>query len=138
MEANGEELKEDKRIFALPVLAAKRMLEAGGQAEKRGKYSLELLDLTEARKLGSEKTWSLKRFVYRILQIGKKDIDPKVREAWKMQFRPISEVVKDIHLRDAREEGKFDVARLMLADGFPPETVRKYTGLDESSILSLR
>jgi hypothetical protein len=154
MEANGEELKEDKRIFALPVLAAKRMLEAGGHAEKRGKYSLELLDLTEARKLGSEKTWSLKRFVYRILQVGKDDIDPKVREAWKMQFRPISEVVRDIHLRDAREEGmeagmekgmekgrekgKFEVARSMLADGFPAETVRKYTGLDESSILSLR
>jgi predicted transposase/invertase (TIGR01784 family) len=149
MEANGEELKEDKRIFALPVLAAKRMLEAGGQAEKRGKYSLELLELIEARNLSSEKTWSLKRFVYRILQIGKEDIDPKVREAWKMQFRPISEVVKDMHIRDAREEGmeagmekgreegKFEVARLMLARKMSVSDIIDITGLNEKDILSL-
>jgi predicted transposase/invertase (TIGR01784 family) len=83
-----------------------------------------------------------------------------------MQFRPIDEVVKDIHIRDAREygmkegmkegmkigmeegmkksiekgkiEGMFDVARSMLSDGFSAETIRKYTGLDENSILSLR
>jgi hypothetical protein len=60
-----EELKRDKRPFALPILAGKRMLEAGGRAEKRGEYSLELLDLTEARRMDSEKTWSLKKFVYR-------------------------------------------------------------------------
>ncbi|MDR1514176.1 MAG: hypothetical protein LBS45_00640 [Synergistaceae bacterium] len=33
------------------------------------------------------------------------------------------------------EKGKFEVARSMLADGLPAETIRKYTGLDESSIL---
>jgi hypothetical protein len=36
------------------------------------------------------------------------------------------------------EEGKFEVARSMLADGLPAEIVRKYTGLDESAIISLR
>jgi hypothetical protein len=36
-----------------------------------------------------------------------------------------------------KAEGKFEVARTMLADGLPAETIRKYTGLDESSILSL-
>jgi predicted transposase/invertase (TIGR01784 family) len=59
-------------------------------------------------------------------------------------------VVRDIHIRDAREysmeqgmeygmeKGKIEVARSMLADGLPAEAIRKYTGLDESSILSLR
>jgi predicted transposase/invertase (TIGR01784 family) len=63
-----------------------------------------------------------------------------------MRFRPIDEVVREIHIRDAEEygraegkaEGKFEVARSMLADGLPAETIKKYTGLDESSILSLR
>jgi predicted transposase/invertase (TIGR01784 family) len=104
--------------------------------------------------------------VYGLFQIYKDDIDPKVKEVWKMEFRPISELVREIHIRDAREEGmeegmekgrakgkaegrvegreegmakgKFEVARTMLADGIPVETVRKYTGLDESSIHSLR
>jgi hypothetical protein len=66
------------------------------------------------------------------------DIDPKIKEVWKMRFRPIDEVVRGIHIRDAKEEGKIEVARSMLADGLPAETIKKYTGLDESSILSLR
>jgi predicted transposase/invertase (TIGR01784 family) len=80
------------------------------------------------------------------LRIGDKNIDPKVREAWKMQLIPIDEAVREIQIRDAREEGmergmdksKLEVARSMLADGLTAETIRKYTGLDESSILSLR
>jgi hypothetical protein len=137
-ETDTEELKQDGRNFALPVLAAKRMLEARGKAPERGEYSLELLDLIGKRNLEDEKTWSFQRFTYRLLQIDKDDIDPKIMEVWKMQFRPIDEVVRDIHIRDAKEEKALEVARSMLADGLPAETIRKYTGLDESSILSLR
>jgi hypothetical protein len=36
------------------------------------------------------------------------------------------------------EEGKFKVARSMLAAGLPPDAIKKYTGLDESAILLLR
>jgi hypothetical protein len=76
-----------------------------------------------------------------LLQIGKDDIDPKIKGVWRMRFRPIDEVVRDIHIRDAEEYGMekkaFEVARSMLADGLPAETVSKYTGLDERSILSL-
>ncbi|MDR1580966.1 MAG: hypothetical protein LBS35_11465 [Synergistaceae bacterium] len=39
---------------------------------------------------------------------------------------------------EGKEEGKFEVARSMLADGFTAEIIRKHTGLDERSILSLR
>jgi hypothetical protein len=55
-----------------------------------------------------------------------------------MEFRPIDDVVLDIRLGYAKEEGKIEVARSMLADGLPAETIRKYTGLVESSIRSLR
>jgi hypothetical protein len=48
-----------------------------------------------------------------------------------MRFRPIDEVVRDIHIRGAEEygmekgraEGKFEVARSMLADGLSAETI---------------
>jgi hypothetical protein len=104
-DTDAEKLKQDDRNFALPVLAGKRMLEAGRKAKQREEYSLELLDLVEARGLDSEKAWSLKNFTYRILQIGKDDIDAKVKGVWKMHFRPIDEVINDIRMRNARETG---------------------------------
>jgi hypothetical protein len=136
--ADEDELKRDGRNFALPVLTAKRMLEAGGASQKRGEYSLEILELIKTRKFEDEKAWTFQKFAYRLLQIDKDDIDPKIKGVWKMQFRPIDEVVREIHIRDAKEEKAFEVARSMLADGLPAETIGKYTGLDEDSILSLR
>jgi predicted transposase/invertase (TIGR01784 family) len=41
-------------------------------------------------------------------------------------------------IEKGRAEGKFEVARSMLAEGLSTQTVRKYTGLDESVIMSLR
>jgi predicted transposase/invertase (TIGR01784 family) len=45
-------------------------------------------------------------------------------------------------LEEGREEGRekkaFEVARSMLADGLPAETVRKYTGLSEREILAIQ
>ncbi|MDR1481167.1 MAG: hypothetical protein LBI74_00905, partial [Synergistaceae bacterium] len=72
--------------------------------------------------------------------------DPKVRRAWKMRFRPIDEVVRDIYMRDAREEGieegmekgKFEVARKMLARRMPISDIIDMTGLNERDILSLQ
>ncbi|MDR1875377.1 MAG: hypothetical protein LBQ90_10260, partial [Synergistaceae bacterium] len=72
-----------------------------------------------------------------ILQIDKKDIDPKVREVWKVQFRPMDEVVREIYIRDAKEEGKIEVARKMLAKGIPVETIEECTGFDEGYIQDL-
>jgi hypothetical protein len=140
--ADAEELTRDGRVFAVVVLAAKRMLDAGGDPADRGKYSLELLKLTEERGYDARKTRNIQKFIYRILRIGDKSIDAKVREAWKMQLIPIDEAVREIQIRDAMEEGMErgmeKVARSMLADGLTAETIMKYTGLDENSILSLR
>jgi hypothetical protein len=151
--ADGDELEQDGRTgrsFALPVLAAKRMLEAGGKAPKRGEYSIELLELIKARKFDDKKAWSFQKFAYYLLQIDKDDIDPKIREVWKMQFRPIDEVVRDIHIRDAeeygwkkgREEGEekkaFEVARNFLKMGLPLDQIAQGTGLSIEEISGLR
>jgi predicted transposase/invertase (TIGR01784 family) len=59
-------------------------------------------------------------------------------EAWMEGKEKGKEEGKKEGRKEGRKEGKFEVARSMFADGFPTETIRKYTGLDESSILSLR
>ena len=152
-----KELENDPRIFAVVILAAKRMLDAGGSPQKRGQYSLELLDLLAERGYDNKKARSLQRFVYRILQIKNSEIDAKVREVWNMQLIPIDEAVKEIYVRDALEEGMergmergkkigreegqeekaLQVARSMLDDGFSTEAIQKHTGLARESILAL-
>ena len=104
-DADVEELKRDKRPFAIPVLAAKRMYEAKRDPAKRGEYSLELLELIKTRKFDDKKTWSFMKFTSRILQIDEDDMDPKIREEWKVQFKPMDEVVKEIYVQAAKEEG---------------------------------
>jgi predicted transposase/invertase (TIGR01784 family) len=81
-------------------------------------------------------------------------ISDELKEAFKMITIPLSKYAEMLAKEEGKEEGreegkregeregerkgKFEVARTMLADGLPAETIRKYTGLDESSILSLR
>jgi hypothetical protein len=148
-DTDAEKLKQNDQNFALPVLASKRMLESGGKARQREEYSLELLNLVENRGLDNEKAWSLKKFAYRILQIGKDDIDAKVKGVWKMRFRPIDEVVRDIRMRDAKEagiaqgiaqgieQGKEEMARNLLSSGFPPDVIAKSAGLPLEKIQML-
>jgi hypothetical protein len=140
-EEEEEKLKMDKRPFALPLLAARKMLDAGGNPAKRGEYSLELLDMIKERGLGDLKAWSFQKFTSYILQIDKKDIDPKVREVWKVQFRPMDEVVKEIYIRDAKEEGMeekaFEVARNLLKMGLPVEQIAMGTGLSVEEVSDL-
>jgi predicted transposase/invertase (TIGR01784 family) len=142
---DAEKLKQDSRNFALPVLAGKRMLEAGGRPRQREEYSLELLNLVETRDLDSEKVWSLKNFAYRILQIGKDDIDAKVKGVWKMRFRPIDEVISDIRMRAAREagieqgieQGKEEMAKNLLSNGISLDVIAKSAGLSLEKIQAL-
>jgi hypothetical protein len=135
--ADAEELKRDDRVFAIVILAAKRMLDAGENPADRGKYSLELLGLTRERGYDAGKMRNIQKFIYRILRIGDKNIDPKVREVWKMRMIPIDEAVREIQIRDAKEEGKIEVARKLLLKGVPIETIEECTGLDEGDILAL-
>jgi predicted transposase/invertase (TIGR01784 family) len=151
--ASVEELKHDERPFSIPVLAAKRMLDAKGNALKREEYSFEILDLIKKRELDDNKIWLFQEFAYKILQIDKEDINPRIKEAWKVQFKPIDEVVKDIYVRAAKEEGikqgleqglekglekkAFEVAQKMLSRNVPVSDIVDMTGLNEKDILAL-
>jgi hypothetical protein len=139
--ADAEELKRDGRVFAVVILAAKRMLDAGENPGDRGKYSLELLSLTKERGYDASKMRNLQKFIYRILRIGDKNIDPKVREVWKMQLIPIDEAVREIQIRDAKEEGqeegKIEVARNLLKMGLPVEQIAMGTGLSVEEVSDL-
>jgi hypothetical protein len=145
-----EELRRDGRDFAIPVLTAKRMLEAGGDPLQRGEYSLEILGMIKERVPNERKARSFRNFAHNILEIDKTDIDPKVKEAWKMQFRPVSEVVKEFDIRDARQEGRQEgiqegiqegmlkAARNLLKKGFPVEEVADGIGLTLEELSELR
>ena len=54
-----------------------------------------------------------------------------------MQFRPIDEVVKDIQIRDAKEEKAFEVAKNLLENGVSVDIIVKSTGLDKEDILAI-
>ena len=58
-----------------------------------------------------------------------------------MQLIPIDEAVREIQIRDAKEEGMekkaFEVARSMLTKGLSVEIIKKCTGLDKEDILAL-
>jgi len=149
-DADVEELKRDERAFSIPVLAAKRMLDANGDPLKRGEYSLELLDLIKKRGLDYKKAWLYRQFTSRILQTDAEDIESKIKEVWKMQFRPIEEVQKEIFMRYAREEaheeakeegkveGKVEMARNLLKDGVAPEIIARSAGLPLEKIQALQ
>ena len=97
----------------------------------------------------TDKTRDIQRFIYRILRIDDENIAPKIREVWRMRFIPIDEAIKEIRIRDAREEGlekgkaegkfeaTFEVARKMLARNMSVSDIIDLTGLDESDILAL-
>jgi predicted transposase/invertase (TIGR01784 family) len=144
-DADADELEKDDRVFALVALAAKRMLDAGDDPNDRGKYSLELLKLTRERGYAPAKTRNIQKFIYRILRVGDETIAPEVREVWKMRLIPIDEAVREIHIRDAKEEGieegieegKFEVARKMLARKMPIGEIVDLTGLSEQDIMSI-
>jgi hypothetical protein len=139
--ADDEALKRDDRVFALVALAAKRMLDARGDPRKRGEYSMELLELARRRDFETKKIRGVLKFIYGILRLGSDDIDQKTREVWKMKLIPIEEAVREIHIRQAKEEGfekgVNNIARSMRADGLPVEMIVKYTGLNEKDILAM-
>ncbi|MDR1875846.1 MAG: hypothetical protein LBQ90_12640 [Synergistaceae bacterium] len=103
----------------------------------------EILDaITGEGTYDKKKRLFLLEFSRKIFRVADPQMDQKLKEAYKMQTIPLQDYSQLIKTGIAREEGKeekaFEVARSMLADGFPPETVRKYTGLGEKEILAIR
>jgi hypothetical protein len=64
-------------------------------------------------------------------------IDPKVRGEFEMPWVPISQVQREIEIEDAKEEKAVEVARSMISEGLPLETIKRCTGLAEDDILAL-
>ena len=140
-------LERDERVFALVVLAARRMLDSSGNPVKRGQYSLELLNLMQERGYNAETAKSLQMFIYHILRLKDKEIDPQIKEVWKMRLIPIDEAIREIRIRNAKEEGmeegmekgmekgreegrekeRLEVAREMLIEGDSFEKIARVT-----------
>ncbi|MDR1730597.1 MAG: hypothetical protein LBR61_00745 [Synergistaceae bacterium] len=128
----------------------------------REKYALEILNTTDEQEYDHGQRRFILEFADRIFRLSDPEISQDVREAYRMKTISLEQYVAQIAkeegimegmekgMEKGREEGMekglekgkgekaFEVARTMLADGLPAETIRKYTGLDESAILSLR
>jgi hypothetical protein len=137
-----EELREDNRPFARVMYAGRLSLESGDDVALREKYAWELLNMPGGERYDKRQRKFILEFVGRIFRLNDPRISEDLKEAFKLQTISLDEYVKQIDIEEAmmigEEKGKFEVARSMLADGFPAETIRKHTGLDENSILSLR
>jgi hypothetical protein len=133
-----EELRNDKRPFARVMYAGRLSLGIENNVALREKYAWELLDITTEQEYDKRQRKFILEFADRIFWLSDPGINQDVKEAYKMKTIPLSEYLNEIDKEEAMMEGKFEVARTMLADGLPAETIKKYTGLDESSILSLR
>jgi hypothetical protein len=138
-----EVLRDDKRPFARVMYAGRLSLGVEDDLRLREKYARELLNM-----MGTESYYDKRQrkfileFVGRIFRLGDPEISGDLREAYKLQTISLEQYVAEIDKAEARmegkEEGKFDVARTMLAEGFSAEIIKKCTGIDENSILSLR
>jgi len=140
-EKSIDDLRRDKRAFARVVLAGRMSLEAGDDVASREKYAWEILNTTTDRDYDNEKMKFILDFASGIFRLSEPDVSQDLKEAYKVQTISL----KDYALEIAREEGeesgeergKLKVARSMLADGVPADTIRKYTGLETDDILSL-
>jgi predicted transposase/invertase (TIGR01784 family) len=132
-------------VMEIHTLELRRLPETAGSDGKEG----ELLDWLRLIRSESEeeiemlaaKTEEMKMTVGRLKQLSADERARMLFEARELYL------MDEAARRDAaaaegeargEAKGKFEVARSMLADGLPVETIKKYTGLDENSILSLR
>jgi hypothetical protein len=140
-EADIESLRRDERPFAVVVLAAALMLEAGDDPNYREKYARELLSLMRKRKYDKLKKKVILNFVRRVFRLQDDDISQSVKEEWRMRTIPIEEAAKEVWIRHATEEGiergRIEVARSMRAEGISLDIIKKCTGLPEGEILGL-
>jgi hypothetical protein len=130
-------LREDYRPFARVVLAGRLSLEAGDDIGRRERYAWEILETTATYEYDKRSTRFILDFSKGIFRLTDSEISEELKGAYQMKMLSLDEYVQQIAIEEAKEEGKFEVARSMLADGLPAETIRKYTGLDESDILAL-
>jgi hypothetical protein len=139
---SADELRNDKRPFGRVMLAGRLSLDAGDDTGLRGKYAWEILNTTGEQDYDRKKRLFILDFSRRIFRVNDPRMDQELKEVYEMQTIPLREysqqVKRELDKAEGREEGKVEVARSMLADGLPAETVRKYTGLDEKEIRAIQ
>lgn len=148
-DADVEALKTNELVFAIVVLAAKRMIDAGGDPRKREEYARELIALMRKRDYGREKKRNVLAFVGKALRLRDDDINRETKEEWNMITIPLEEAVEKIKLNNAFEDGlekgleeglekgKKETAKKMLVRGMEPEVVADLAGLPLDEVLSL-
>jgi predicted transposase/invertase (TIGR01784 family) len=97
-----------------------------------------------------EEKISYAKFAFKLFRIHGKDIDPKIQEAFSMQWVSIAEVIENNQIAAAREMGEFkgkiegkleeklDTAKKMLEANKPIDEIMKFTGLTKEHIQSLK
>jgi hypothetical protein len=137
-----EDLREDMRPFARVMYAGRLSLESGDNVALREKCAWELLNMPGGESYDKRQRKFILEFVGRIFRLSDPRISEGLKEAYKLQTISLEQYVAEIDKEEARMEGMeekaFEVARSMISDGLAIEPIRKYTGLDEGSILSLR
>ncbi|MDR1471420.1 MAG: hypothetical protein LBS75_02765 [Synergistaceae bacterium] len=142
----AKELRCDNRPFARVMYAGRMSYESGDDIALREKYARELLNMADEISYDNSQRKYILEFAERIFRLKDPQMSDELREAYDMKTVPLRELSNALSKEEGiligkaegKAEGKFEVARSMLADGLPAATIRKYTGLDESSILSLR
>ncbi|MDR3279093.1 MAG: hypothetical protein LBT23_01145, partial [Synergistaceae bacterium] len=141
-----EKLSEDKHPFARVVYAGRLSLGTEDNVSLREKYALEILNTTTEQAYDRRQRKFILEFADRIFWLDDPGMNREVREAYKMKTISLTEYLNEIDKEEARmigeaegeAKGKFEVARSMLGEGLSTEVIKRCTGLDESSILSLR
>jgi hypothetical protein len=101
------QLEADKRPFAMALLAAKKMLEAGNDPAKRGEFAVYLANrMLEKGWLGKWWWSNYYFFIYLLFKMYADDISKEHEEAFTMAGKPIDQVVKDSHVLIAKAEGR--------------------------------
>ncbi|MDR1515123.1 MAG: hypothetical protein LBS45_05460 [Synergistaceae bacterium] len=132
------ELREDKRPFARVMYAGRLSLESGDDLALREKYAWELLNTQGKEGYDNRQRKFILEFVGRIFRLSDPRISEGLKEAFKLQTISLEQYVAEIDKEEARMEGKFEVARKMLARRMPIDDIVDITGLDERDILSLQ
>jgi predicted transposase/invertase (TIGR01784 family) len=132
------------------MYAGRLSYESGDDVALREKFAWELLNMADEMSYDNNQRRYILEFAERIFRLKDSKMSDELREAYNMKTVSLKElsnalskeegimIGKEEGLEKGKAEKAFDVARSMLADGLPAETIKKYTGLDESSILSLR
>jgi hypothetical protein len=136
---NVEELREDKRPFALVMYAGRLSLESGNDVKTREKYAWELLNVTCEREYDKRQRKFILEFTDRIFWLDGPGMSQKLKEAYKMQTITLEEyskqLAKEEGIIEGMEKGKVEVARKMLARRMSVSEIVDITGLNEQDIL---